>query len=356
MDDGPGQARLCIAVMNSPVMPGPSSTAETGSAPELSIVVVSWNCREILARCLRAVFESRMEMPFEVIVVDNASTDGTPQEIPRLFPEVRLLANPDNLGFGKANNQGFRVARGRWIMLLNPDAFPATPDTFAGMLRFLEAHPEFAGAGCRLVHADGSHQVGDAGFKATPGNVVAYASGLSQFFPGRGGLFLGKVPAKAGWIDVDWICGAFFIIGRTVIETVGGFDERYFMYGEDIEWGCRIRRHGYRLAYVPGETVMHLQGGTQDAAVSEKISTRWLESLGMLYGQVNEGRGWAWFKLAMALGFSLRAIVYLAVALILRRPKSRAKSRAMMAYARYMWIAPWRAPVLSRAGGETPPA
>lgn len=345
MDDGPGAPRSGAALVNVPVM---SAVAGPEPGPVLSIVVVSWNCREMLARCLAEVFGSRFEVPYEVIVVDNASGDGTAEEIPRRFPEIRLLANTENLGFAKANNQGFALARGRFLMLLNPDAFPATPETFGRVLRFLEEHPEFAGAGCRLVHADGSHQVGDAGFKPSPGHVLAHAFGLSQLLPGRLGLFLGKVPTGTPWIDVDWICGAFLVVRREVVDAVGGLDEGYFLYGEDTEWGCRMRQNGHRLAYLPGETVLHLQGGTQDAA--ERLSTRWLDSTGILYARLNQGRHWWVFKLALSVGFALRALAYRALSLLPGRAGSRGKSRAMWVYARHVWRMPWRAPGFGEKG------
>ena len=334
--------------MNSPDMSVPVAKAETGWHPDVSIIIVSWNCREMLAGCLREVFASRLDVPFEVIVVDNASVDGTSEIIPRLFPQVRLLENTDNLGFAKANNQAFGLAQGRFLMLLNPDAFPSSPETFGRMLDFLRGHPEIAGAGCTLVHPNGSHQVGDAGFKPTLGNVLAYALGLSRMFPGRVGLFLGKVPQKTFWIDVDWICGAFFIVRRSIVDKVGGLDERYFLYGEDIEWGCRIRRSGYRLAYVVQETVIHIQGGTHgNGGAPERISTRWLDSLGFLFAEQNNGRHWFWFKAAMALGFVWRAAVYRVISVVFRRADTRRKSAAMSVYAKHIWA------LQRHAGSET---
>jgi N-acetylglucosaminyl-diphospho-decaprenol L-rhamnosyltransferase len=239
------------------------------------------------------------------------------------------------VGYAKANNQAIRRATGRTLMLLNPDAFPTTPDTFAALLDAFDGS-DFAALGCRLIHSDGRHQVGDAGWRPTPWHVVVHALGLSQVLPGARGLFVVRPPRGiATPIDVDWVCGACLLARSDVVRQYGGLDERFFMYAEDVEFGCRLRDHGLRVGYVPGQTVLHIQGGTQ--AEAGVASTRWLDSLAGLYGVMNGGRHWFTFRAAMTLGFLLRAAAYRVLA---QRPGHRAlstRARAMAHYAGHAW-------------------
>jgi hypothetical protein len=311
------------------------SAATDDELPDVSIIVVTWNCSALALRCLGEIYRSRLGRGFEVIVVDNASTDGTVERIAGAFPGVRLIANPTNAGFARANNQAMRMARGRTLLLLNPDAFPTTPGTFAGLLDVLDA-ADFAAVGCRLINPDGSHQVGDAGWRPTPWHVVVHALGLSQVLRSARGLFVVRGGTMApGTIDVDWVCGACLLVRADVVRRHGGLDEGYFMYGEDVEFGCRLRDRGLRVGYAPRQTVLHIQGGTR--ADGDAVSTRWLDSLGNVYGALNSGRHWFTFRAAMALGFLLRAVAYRGLALLPGRQAVAARAHAMMRYASHVW-------------------
>jgi N-acetylglucosaminyl-diphospho-decaprenol L-rhamnosyltransferase len=308
---------------------------EVVQSPDVTIIVVTWNCAALALRCLAEIHASRMTRDFEVIVIDNASIDGTAEQVASAFPATRLIVNDSNAGYARANNQGIRVASGRILMLLNPDAFPTTPDTFAALMDALD-ESDFAALGCRLVHADGRHQVGDAGWRPTPWHVVVHGMGLARILPGTHGLFLVRPERIARTtIDVDWVCGACLLVRADVARRHGGLDERFFMYAEDVEFGCRLRDHGLRVGYLPGQVVMHLQGGTQ--VDPDTVSTRWLDSLARLYGIMNGGRHWFAFRVALAGGFLLRALSYRAMAQLPGRDSLAGRARIMARYSSHIW-------------------
>ena len=305
---------------------------------DVTFIVITWNCLPLALRCLAEIHASRINRSFEIIVVDNASTDGTAGQIACAFPTVRLIANTVNAGYAKANNQAISLAAGRILVLLNPDAFPTMPETFASLVDALDGS-EFAALGCRLIHVDGRHQVGDAGWRPTPWHVVVHALGLSQMLPGARGLFRVR-PASGATapIDVDWVCGACLLVHADTVRQHGGLDERFFMYAEDVEFGCRLRDRGLRVGYLPGQTVLHIQGGTQ--AQGDLVSTGWLDSLAGLYGIMNGGRHWFTFRAAMALGFLLRAAAYRLLAQLSGRRALAGRAGVMAHYAGHAWRLP----------------
>mgnify|MGYP003385702780 CR=1 FL=1 len=312
-----------------------TDTRQTPAEIPLTIVIVTWNCLPLADACLRGLLDGDLPEGTEIIVVDNASHDGTAEALATSFPRIRLIANTTNVGFAAANNQAIAIASGRMLLLLNPDAFPTTRDTLVGMLDFLDAHQDFAAAGCRLVFPDGRHQVGDAGYRPSPATIAVHALGLLHL-PWRGrGLFMVRpqtLPSSS--VDVDWLCGACLMVRAGVVADVGPLDQTFFMYAEDIEWGCRIRAHGYRLAYLPKLSVVHLQGGTQ---ASKSPSTRWLDSLAWLYCRLNNTERPRAFGLLMACGFAARALAYGGFGLLPGRKHLVARGSNMWVFARRAW-------------------
>jgi N-acetylglucosaminyl-diphospho-decaprenol L-rhamnosyltransferase len=295
-----------------------------GVVPILGVIIVTWNCRDLALRCLAAVMGSRLPGPVEVVVVDNASVDGTPDAIAAAFPGVRLIRNAANLGFAAANNLGFAACSAPLLLLLNPDAFPDGPDTFAAMREALLQRPDHAAAGGRLVFPDGRHQVGDAGYAPTLPHIAAWAFGLHGF---ARGLFVSS-RSRSPMIDVDWLCGACIMVRQAAIRDAGPLDAGFFMYAEDVEWGCRLRRHGWGMLYLTDLRVLHLQGGTQ-AGPGAAPRTGWLDSLGSLFLSLHGSRQWLPFCLLLQAGFGLRGLFYQAL-----RPKG-GKAAAMFAFARH---------------------
>lgn len=301
----------------------------TDSQPELSIVIVTWNCAALLRDCLASIAEHGGAISREIIVVDNASHDDTLGMLARERPEVRVIANATNLGFARASNQGLAAALGSLVCLLNPDTELREPDTLLRVVLRMRAHPEIGMAGCRLVFPDGRHQVGDGGYVPTPGSALAHAMLLSRLAPRRfHGLFLQEGACRPPFARVGWICGACIIVRPDAVRRAGPFDDSYFMYGEDVEWGCRFNRRGEVVAYFPDISIVHHQGGTQKGRGLP--ATRWIDGLARVFHDLNAGRHWRFFRWSMAGGFALRAVLYR-----LMGSRSSARSREMLAWARH---------------------
>jgi len=300
--------------------------------PRLTIIVVNWNTVSLLRDCLDSLLGEEMGIVHEIIVVDNASADGSPQMVAATFPTVRLICNGDNLGFAKANNQALKEAQGDYILLLNSDTVVPDNRIFSEWLSFMDRHGEAGASGCRLVKADGDHWVGDAGFKPSLGSIFSYSFFLSRLFPGIfKGLFLNyHVTAPAA--EVDWVSGAAFLVRRAILPEVGLLDENVFMYAEDVEWGCRIRSRGYKIFYLPGPVIIHLVGASAKKHKAGGFSHLWIENLRRLYGRFNPGQPLFLFDLIFAAGLLLRSFLYLVVYMASGKDKWRYKFKEMFSY------------------------
>jgi asparagine synthase (glutamine-hydrolysing) len=225
--------------------------------PDLSVIVVNWNTRELLRGCLTSLEENLQGLDHEVIVVDNGSRDGTPDMVAADFPSVRLVRNAENVGFGRANNQAMRLAKGAWLLLLNSDTL-LVDGSVAALVRRLRSEQNVGVAHCRLVFPDGRQQHTVYRF---PSLKLALLEDLGLYKllskRRRGETLLTGYWDYAEERDVDWVAGAFMLLPRKVFETTAGFDERLFMYGEDMEWCYRIRREGWRIRYYPDAMVKH---------------------------------------------------------------------------------------------------
>jgi len=233
---------------------------------DVSIVIVSLNTRRYLARCLAALPQAEEKLAIEVIVVDNGSGDGTQAMVAEEFPRIRLIQSQENLGFGRANNLGARAATGRALLLLNSDC-DLQPKALVTMLGVLDQDPSLGGVLCRLLNSDGSlqpsvHQsfpspwsmAGDLFFLSSLRYAVYRNAALHPW------LLRSTLRAHSLAHDVAWGGGACMLIRRDVFEAVGGFDERFFMYCEDMDLCKRIREAGYRLRYLPDASAIHHWG------------------------------------------------------------------------------------------------
>jgi len=302
--------------------------------PRLTIVIVTWNSAGTIGACLASVRACRIAGGAQIIVIDNASADGTADLVARDFAHVTLVRSEANPGFATANNRAMAMASCDNILLLNPDTVLHDPDAIEAMLGAMEAS-SVAMLGPRLVFADGTHQVGDAGWRPSTLNMLAHGLGLAHLWPGMRSLYLVRPDRyRSAVVAVDWVCGACLLVRRAVVTAAGGLDESLFLYAEDVEWGCRLGRLGYAVAYLPHVRVTHLQGQSE-AQARGPISTRWLTSLLDVYARLNGRRWLGLVRGAFALGFLARASAYFCMGVL--RP-SRAeyyatRRSAMLAYA-----------------------
>ena len=295
--------------------------------PTVSVIIVSWNCAALLVQCLASLRAQTGLGEVELLVVDNASADHSVDAARQAWPGAVVIANDRNEGFARASNQGLAAATGELLMLLNPDTLLPQPDTLARVVQRLADHPEIDMAGVRLVFANGQYQVGDGGHAPTLRHALVHAFGLSRL--GRlKGLFLVDGQVAPPWGRVGWVCGAFTALRRATWARAGGMDESYFLYGEDVEWGCRLGRQGLTVAYLSDIDIVHLQGGTQRKA-GQAPGTRWIDGLSRLFWHYNQGRAFGLYRAGMAAGFGLRAG--------LAWPRNRSRAHTMWRFARTFW-------------------
>ncbi len=231
---------------------------------DLSIVIVSYNAREHLERCIDSLVATPPALSHDIIVVDNGSTDGAVDAVRRRWPQVRTLALERNIGFAAANNRGIRATGGARVLLLNSDTVvpPGAIDTLASRL---EAHPDAAVAGPRLVDAAGLAE-------------ISFGAMISPFAELRqktvGALYARGVAPVTGWVAratrrerfVDWVSGACLLVHRADAEAVGLLDERFFLYTEDVDFCASIRARGRRVLFTPAAEVVHLRGRSRATA------------------------------------------------------------------------------------------
>nr|WP_243896064.1 glycosyltransferase family 2 protein [Paenibacillus sp. F411] len=230
---------------------------------DLSILIVNYNTRQLTVDCLQSVYASRTAYTYEVIVIDNDSQDDSVAVIRKQFPQVTLIQNRENTGFAKANNQGMEISEGRYLLLLNSDTL-VQDDTLQVMLDFMEERTDLGASGCKVVLPDGGlDKACKRGFP-TPSASFYYVSGLGRLFPQKREFN----QYQLGYLDpdqeypVDCLVGAFMLVRRETVQQVGGLDETFFMYGEDIDWCYRIKAAGWGIHYTPRTQIVHYKGGS----------------------------------------------------------------------------------------------
>ncbi|MFC5446842.1 glycosyltransferase family 2 protein [Paenibacillus aestuarii] len=230
---------------------------------DVSIIIVNYNTRELTLQCLQSVFTSTTSYSYEVILIDNASRDHTLQAVAEQYPQVTRIANEHNVGFSRANNQGMRIANGRYVLLLNSDTVVQI-DTLEKMLKFMDEHPAVGASGCKIELPDGSlDKACKRGFP-TPSASFYYAFGFSKLFPDTprfNQYQLGHLDPDQQY-PIDCLVGAFMLVRREAIEQVGMLDEEFFMYGEDIDWCYRIKQAGWVNYYYPLTKIIHYKGAS----------------------------------------------------------------------------------------------
>jgi N-acetylglucosaminyl-diphospho-decaprenol L-rhamnosyltransferase len=301
----------------------------TGQPPvDLSIIIVNWNVRELLRQCLDSVWArgGLAAERLQVIVVDNDSKDGSAEMVAREFPAAELIANRDNLGFGKANNQALPQCRGRQVMLLNPDTL-VLDGALKALVDHMDAHPDVAVTGCRLLNGDGSLQRWTGGAYPRLLNVLNHYFFLDRLLPASMRpmpLYLDHDAQQD--VEVDWVSGAVMLLRA---DRLNGqlFNPDYFMYGEDMELCHRLKQAGGRVVYTPCASIVHYQGESMKQQQGDVLLSA-LKGPRQFYRQMR-GDSAVWlYDLVTVGGFALRWVLYRAGALLKRGAAAQEKARS----------------------------
>ncbi len=276
------------------------SGAGMGKAPrsqpiDLSIIIINWNTADYLAGCLNSLANCGLDgLSAEVWVIDNASTDGSADLVRSRYPWVRLEVNESNLGFSAANNAVMRKAEGRVFFLLNADMM-IPPGTTASLFSRIDAAPDVGAAACRQVDAQGS----------------TLESCMFDYMDGRipGSVDLPHTSDDRQWIDAAWVWGSGVMVRREVFERIGGFDERFFMYYEDLEWCWRIRRAGWRVRYCDDIHLQHFVRRSTSRAPARTTATRLVTGELALMQHFMSPRRFRYFLIGRFV-YSLRGIAF----------------------------------------------
>lgn len=279
-------------------------------ACDVTIIVVNYNTAHLLGEMFSAVDAAIGALSVQKIVVDNASRDGSAVLIRERYPDVQLIANAENVGFGRANNQAVPLARGRYLLLLNTDAF-VDAGGIERSVRFLDAHPECTVLGARLVGRDGVLQPSCRYFP-TPWNEFLVRTGLERVF--RGARLVDDMAwDHASPRECDWVPGCYCLLRRDVVERIGLFDPRYFLYFEEVDH-CRAEQAvGGKVMYFPGATVVHIGGESAKSDAELSASGRQIPALqiesALLYYRKHHGLVGVWLAVMLtALGDALVAL------------------------------------------------
>ena len=254
---------------------------------DLSILIVSWNVRELLRKCLYSVISNQYSVSSnqtpdsslntehcslntEVIVVDNASSDGSVEMLRSEFPNVHLIGNSENVGFTRANNQALAMAQGRYLFLLNPDT-ELGPGALSALVAYMDAHPRVGMIGPQLRYGDGSLQSSRRRFP-TLATAFLESTKLQQWFPRNRVLmhYYMRDTDDGATQEVDWINGSAMFTRREVYDQVGGLDEAFFMYSEELDWCYRIKQAGWQIVYLPTAQITHYEGKSSEQVVAKR--------------------------------------------------------------------------------------
>jgi len=288
---------------------------------DVSIVIVNWNTCDILRDCLVSIYKETKDIEFEVIVVDNASNDGSPQMVKSEFPQVCLIVNEQNLGFAAANNRGIEIASGRYVLLLNSDTV-ILDNAITKTLYFADENHQAGIVSCRVCNPDMTTQDTCFMFPSLL-NMVLSDTYLSRLFPKS--TFFGR--ERMAWFvwdkafELDVIAGCFMLVRASVFEQVGVMDDSFFMYGEETDWCYRINQAGWKVMYTPHTFIIHLGGQSSSQVKSRMV----LQLKGGILQFMQKHKSWLEYKLAcmlVGLFFAVRIPVWFVWSLLNREKRS----------------------------------
>lgn len=257
---------------------------------DISVIIVSYNVRYFLEQCLASLQKSLTGLNHEVFVVDNNSSDSSIEYLQPIFPSVRFIANNKNLGFAKANNQAISIATGRYILFLNPDTIIGE-SSIHNVISHLDSTPGAGAAGIRMI--DGSGRFLRESKRGFPSPWAAFCrfSGLSELFPRSTSFaryYLGHLADDQDH-EIEALSGAFLMVRKSVLDITGGFDERFFMYAEDIDLSYRIIKAGFKNIYVAGSPIIHFKG--ESTIKDQQYRDRFYRAMVLFNEKYNHGLG-----------------------------------------------------------------
>ncbi len=277
---------------------------------EVSVIIVNWNVRELLRDCLSSLRSRSGLAPdrMQVIVVDNDSQDGSADMVAAEFPEVTLIRNTENQGFGRANNRAVPLCSGRYLMLLNPDTL-IVDHAVERLVERMDARPDVAVLGCRLLNADRSLQRWTGGAFPRAWNLASHYLFLDRILPRAlrpAPLYLDSDVRED--IDVDWVSGACMVLRPSMLDGKL-FDPAFFMYGEDMELCHRLKAGGHRVVYTPSASIIHYQGASMKQQQGDVLLSS-LKGPRQFYRRMRGDRALRWFDRLTISGFALRWALY----------------------------------------------
>jgi GT2 family glycosyltransferase len=283
---------------------------------DLSIIIVSYNTKDYLEQCLKNLLLVTEDLSSEIFVVDNVSTDGSPEMVEKKFPQVKLIKSSKNVGFGAGNNLALKKAKGRYLLLLNSDIEIRDQKLFSKMIQWMDGHPKVGVSTCALLNPDGSIQ-GSGGYFPTLGRIFSWMFFLDDI-PVLDKLIKPYHPVHP-WSPVytgqsfyrnerkiDWVTGAFFLVREEAIREAGYFDEKYFMYVEELDLSYQITKRGWEIWYLPQFSIIHYG---QASSSSEFATTQEFKGLKIYFAKNLPKWQFPWLRLCLKSGALLRIIV-----------------------------------------------
>ena len=273
---------------------------------KLSIVIVNWKTKELTAAAIASVFEQTKALLFEVILIDNNSADGSVEALRAQFPQITIVENNANLGFGKANNQGMRLAKGQYIMLLNSDTV-VLDHALEKMVTYLDEHPEVMMIGPKVLNADRTFQHACRRMLPTPASSFYHLFGLVKIFrkSARVNAYKGYNREPNVTEPVEALSGAAMMFRRQVFEVTGGFDERFFMYGEDLDFSKQVFDQGWKTMFVHTAEIIHY-GGASSKKRRTKSIVNFYDAMWLYYDKHWGTKHTVFLKTVVWLGIKLR--------------------------------------------------
>ena len=279
--------------------------ADTAAAAEMTAIVVSYECRELLRSCLASLARQTIGARLRVVVVDNASADGTGEMVRSEFPWVQLIENERNEGFGRASNAGLRLVESGHVLMLNPDTVLPEDGLERALAAMLE-RPTVGVLGCRLLQPDGA--VDHAARRQIPTPATSLAYFLKVRRRGGGGAYTDLAAFDREGV-VGAVNGAFMLLRYEVVQQVGGFDEAFWMYGEDLDLCLRVTQAGWDVYYWPGVDVMHVKGGSSGRARSLRVNWAFHHAMWIFFHKHHRRSYGAWVSALVLTGIAARFVL-----------------------------------------------